>query len=350
MKKIIGVLLLVISLLLISCNSKKLENKVTFYNLDEKEKNIGAISYINNYVYFASYEMEDGAVFPEKTFIKRLKKGDNAGAEVVYEFKSPMNVSYLKCLDDKIFIVCDDSINDYIYFYNNSTFNKLDGDSPVGCINPSYSGDFITWIDYNQNKVNRISSDKTVPESFAVSDLCMGKYERIFNFKNKSYIFQEDRNEKLKITSLDWDNKTTETVLEKIDELKIKDSKPMNIEVNENCIKWELANRKEAYIYIYNLDSKKIKCLSNSEFGGALKHSFLLRDKIYIFNGIGRYGIYVYDLKKDNIKEFTAGGELDNNLKYYSIYPYWISDGFVCKMHDEKNENGFMVVTGGKDE
>lgn len=350
MKKISGFLLLIVSLLFISCNGKRIESNVTFYKLDEKERNIGAISSVNNDVYFASYEMEDGAIFPEKTYIKKIKKGDDVKSEVIYEFESPMNISYLKCLDDKIFLVCDDLKNDFIYFYDNSNLNKLEGDSPVGSINPSYSGDFITWIDYNQNKIKRISSDKTEPESFDFPDLCMGKYERIYNFKNKSYIFQEDTDEKLKITSLDWDNKRTETVLEKLDELKIKDSKPMNIEVNEDFIKWEVANRKEAYIYIYNLDPKKIKCLSNSEFGGALKHSFLLRDKIYIFNGIGRYGIYVYDLKKDNIKEFTAGGELDNNLKYYSVYPYWISDGFVCKMHDEKNENGFMVVTGGKDE
>lgn len=345
-KSINVVTILIFIILFISCISKN-DDEVILYNLDKNEKNIGALTATDDCVYYAKYEMDDGAIFPRKTFLKKIKKGEMT-SEIIYEFQKPLNVSYLKYLDGKLFMVCDDFENDYLFLYENNFLKKLENDKPMYSINPSYSGNFISWIDFDESKIKRITPDKLEVEFFKVEDLSMNKYERTFNYKNKSYIFSKNKEENLQIISIDWDKRTSDVVLEDLDEFKIKDAKPMNIGINDRFIKWEVSNRKETNIYFFNRKTRKIKKISINELGGALQYSFLLKNRIYIFNGIFESGIGIFNLDNNKYEDFTLKNEFTGSGIYHPGYPYSIKDGFVCEINDENFHNKFMVIVEKK--
>lgn len=341
-KSINFVIILIFIILFNSCISKRAD-EVILYNLDKKEKNIGALTATDDCVYYAQYEMDDGAIFPRKTFLKKIKK-EGMTSEIIYEFQKPLNVSYLKYLDGKLFMVCDDLESDTLFLFEDFSLKQLDDRKPMYSINPSYSGNFISWIDFDESKIKRITPDKLEVESFKVEDLSMNKYERSYNYQNKSYIFNKSKDNNLQVISIDWDKRISEVVLEDLDEFKLKDAKPMNIGVNDRFIKWEVSNRKETDIYFFNRKTKKINKISINELGGALKYSFLLGNKIYIFNGIFKSGIGIFNLDNNKYEDFIIKNTSNDSGNYHPGYPYSIKGGFVCEINDENFQNKFMVV------
>lgn len=343
-KKLIILLIIVAIVAFLGCSNGR--KKISLIEIDDNF--IGAVSADDKDVFYASYDQEAADLFPSRTWIKKSPIAKDGEPEVIYEFKKANNISYLKSIKHKLVLVIDDLKTDKICIFERGELNEV-GEAPVGKINPSYSGEILTWLDSKKGEIYKLDLDSKEIITVDAKNLAMNQYERAFNFENKTYFFeyQDDNKEILNLVALDWTTKETEVIIAGVQESGELKEKPSNIKVNASYIIWQKNSRSDSLLFVYDREQETLKSYSQDDFGGFIKHTSLIDYRVYVFDESGDYGIEVLDLKKESVTDIADIGELKKDATHFiPVFPYWTKKGFISTGVIDQQRRLFIIVEG----
>lgn len=335
------------AIILCGCTSTDKEN-LSLVKVDDE--NIGALCIDDNNIYYASYDMNKDAIFPKDSFLKKISTNKNSTSETFYSFDTPLNISYINKFGNKFVIVADDLEKDILYILDNNELKEI-YKSEIGNINPSYSGDFLTWVDVNNNKVFMLDNKSDEIKELGVNNLFMHKYERPYNFNKETYVFTKmSDSDAVDISKINWKESKIEEVLNSIYDAhnnpKNEFIKPTDIEVNDSFIIWKENSRKSSKILVHDIKNNETSSYDNKKIFGFVKASVLLNDKVFLFDEVGDYGIEYIDLKNKNVKDLSQILKTDDLTSFSPVYPYISKKGFISRAYVENKGNYFIVMEG----